>query len=88
MFWSLLNFFSNSLLPPFSWKSPDNQFRKHAQYAVNCVPTLVNLGKAQRLEEGGCADAALVKALFEGALESGSTTVKGGTCEGGVCRIR
>lgn len=41
----------------------------------------------QRLEEGGCADETLVKQLFEGTLQD-STTVKEGTCEGGVCRIR
>jgi len=70
-----------------TWKSPDNQYRKHPVYSVDCVPTLINVTKSQRLEEGGCADEKLVKQLFEGTLGN-STTSKAGTCEDGVCRIR
>ncbi|KAI2806392.1 hypothetical protein RDWZM_006640 [Blomia tropicalis] len=70
-----------------TWKSASNQYRSHAQYKVSCVPTMINLKKGQRLEEGGCADENMVKQLFQGTLES-ATMSKAGTCEGGVCRIR
>ncbi|KAH7643603.1 thioredoxin domain-containing protein [Dermatophagoides farinae] len=70
-----------------SWKSSDNGFRKHPKFAINCVPTLVNVPLNIRLEEGGCADKTLVKKLFEGTLETGVTS-KAGTCVDGVCRLR
>ncbi|XP_033747754.1 thioredoxin domain-containing protein 17-like [Pecten maximus] len=46
------------------WKDKNNVFRTNPQLKLKCVPTLMKLGKPNRLEEGQCADDDLVKMLF------------------------
>lgn len=47
------------------WKDQNNEFRKSPQLKLKCVPTLLILGKPNRLEESQCANDDLVKMLFE-----------------------
>jgi len=48
------------------WKDQKNVFRTNPDLRLKCVPTLMKVGKPQRLEEGQCADADLVEMLFTG----------------------
>ncbi|XP_074593656.1 thioredoxin domain-containing protein 17-like [Brevipalpus obovatus] len=38
------------------WKNPNNSFRLDETFKVDCVPTLLNIQKNQRLRETECAD--------------------------------
>ncbi|XP_048780331.2 thioredoxin domain-containing protein 17-like [Ostrea edulis] len=46
------------------WKDQSNAFRKEPSLQLKCVPTLLRVGKKQRLEEGQCANDDLVQMLF------------------------
>lgn len=48
---------------PF-WKDQHNVFRTNPDLRLKCVPTLMKIGKPQRLEEEQCANADLVEMLF------------------------
>ena len=48
-----------------AWKTPDNAFRKHKDFAVKSIPTLFLWGTPQRLVEGECTDEGKVQLLFE-----------------------
>ncbi|OWF41141.1 thioredoxin domain-containing protein 17-like [Mizuhopecten yessoensis] len=47
------------------WKDQKNDFRTNPKLKLKCVPTLMIVGKPNRLEEGQCANGELVKMLFE-----------------------
>lgn len=46
------------------WKDQSNGFRTDPTLKLKCVPTLMMVGKPQRLEEEQCADEDLVNMLF------------------------
>ncbi|KAL5016679.1 hypothetical protein ScPMuIL_006268 [Solemya velum] len=46
------------------WKDPKNIFRTDPKLKLKSVPTLLRVGKPQRLEEEKCAKDDLVKMLF------------------------
>ena len=48
------------------WKDQTNSFRTDPELKLKSVPTLIVLGKSQRLEEEQCAKEDLVKMLFSG----------------------
>jgi hypothetical protein len=47
------------------WKDPACVFRTAKECKLNSVPTLLKWGTQNRLEEGQCADPALVSMMFE-----------------------
>uniref|UniRef100_A0A2P2I025 Thioredoxin domain-containing protein 17 n=2 Tax=Hirondellea gigas TaxID=1518452 RepID=A0A2P2I025_9CRUS len=47
------------------WKNRNCIFRTDPRLRLKSVPTLLKLGSSERLEESQCADASLVRMLFE-----------------------
>ncbi|XP_071946362.1 thioredoxin domain-containing protein 17-like [Antedon mediterranea] len=47
------------------WKDPNNEFRKHPEFKLTAVPTLLKHGTPNRLVEDECAKKELVEMLFE-----------------------